>query len=133
MERQTFLILAVFLFGCSRESPGPATKLPDRIDGWVREEIRTMALADAPQIILGLGLKEWSQASYRHDTQGRVVVEVYRMGTEPGAFELQQKFHDPDTAAFYQGSFFFAVKRGTSSAAGQQEFARTLRNRTPNP
>ena len=87
-----------------------------------------MALEDAPPLMLGLGLKGWSQAAYGHDTQGRLIVEVYRMGTEPGAFELQQKFHDPETAALYQGRFFFVVKRGTSSDAGQREFARALQS-----
>lgn len=130
MERRIFLIGFAGLAGCARTDPDPASILPERLEGWVREEIRPMALEDAPPQMLGLGLKRWSQAAYRHETQGRIMAEVYRMGTEPGAFELQQKFHDPETAAFYQGPFFFVVKRGTSSDAGQQEFTRALQRQT---
>jgi hypothetical protein len=124
MERRIFLIGFACLAGCGRTDPDPAAMLPERLEGWVREDIRPLALEEAPPMMLGLGLKGWSQAAYRHDTQGRIMVEVYRMGTESGAFELQQKFHDPETAAFYQGPIFFVVKRGTASAAAQQEFAR---------
>ena len=72
---------------------------------------------------------QWATADYSSGAKGRVTVQIVEMKSETSAFEMQQKFHEPDAATFYKGPMFVIVRRGTASDADAQPFTRALQSR----
>jgi len=54
---------------------------------------------------------------------------VAEMKVDASAFELQQKFHEPDTVSLYKDSLFVVIRRGTAELQTVRDFARALEPR----
>lgn len=100
------LTLAVLLtISCGRPQNPLKEVLPVQVQRtWTLHEARNLPIEDAPTIINGQGLKRSLLAVYRGN--GTIRIRLYEMGVEASAFELIQKWRQPDGAAFYKGRYF---------------------------
>jgi hypothetical protein len=129
MKRRNLILAAFLLVGCRTEPRNLSAVLPAEAEGWTCDRVITTPPGEAPEGARQAGLVQWATADYSSSGKGRVTVQIVEMKGETSAFEMQQKFHEPDTATFYKGPLFVVVRRGTTAEADVQAFTRILQSR----
>jgi hypothetical protein len=104
-----------FSVGCSQADPPLEEVVPAQLNGWNRTQMKTIAVADAPEIIRQLGLKRAAAATYTGPAT--INVRLFEMNAPTSAFELIQKWRQQDGLAVYNGRFFITAEPNSPTGA----------------
>jgi hypothetical protein len=129
MKRRNLILAAFLLTACRTQPRNLSALLPAEAGGWVRERVITTPAGEAPATAQKAGMVQWASADYSREGKVRVTVQIVEMKGETSAFEMQQKFHEPDAATFYKGPLFVVLRLGNAEMAEVQAFARALQEK----
>lgn len=125
-RRHIILMLASLAAACGPSGKALKDVLPVEVQRmWVLKETRSIAAADAPELVRGLGLKQALEAVYR--ANGTITVRLYEMHAEASAFELMQKWRQTESLAFHKGAYLVSASSGDVDPQTLREFTQALR------
>ena len=117
MIRSVLTLAAFLLLGCGGSPRALDESIPASVDGWTRSQLVPISASDAPEIVRSLGLEQAAAATYTGTS--RVSVKIYRMKVQTSAFELIQKWRQPDGLAVYSGPYFVVADPGSGADASR--------------